>query len=561
MTPRFAALLLLAPAGAAAAEEYDTRAIEARKPRELTQAPRPGEPFFEAGRRVFFQRCAPCHGVRGAGDGHAAPYLDPRPRDFTTAVFKLRSTSTGEFPTDADLFRTVSRGVPGTAMPAWGEGTFRLSELERWQAVYFVKHLGRDFWNAEFDPYGKTSDGVFRVVDAPAPPPVMAERLEKGQRVFLDEGKGACVKCHGALGRGDGKQASSLKDDWGDPVLPADLTKPWRYKNGASVQDVFRTFTTGLNGTPMPGFDKTIPSEEDRWNLAMYVQSLQRPPARADDPLLAAQVEGPLPEDPDDPQWKRSRPLGVWLGGQVIVGPRWASPSVDYVEVQALHDGAEIALLLSWNDRFKNDRGPAQAPRGERWQPKDSYVPARAMRERAETEALPDQLAMHFPTGSAVPGRVEKPHFFMGEGGRRVSAWLWRADREGAVEANATGPAKGYLSQGADSQSLRARASFDNGRWQLVLRRALATPDGKRDAQFGSAAPMPFALRVWDGAAGEWDLQSAVSSWHYVKLEARTPPIAYLGAFLVFGAVAAAEVAVVRTLRRPRRTETRSAGE
>src|SRR5271154_3749706 len=36
--------------------------------------------------------CAGCHGVYGDGQGENTPWLDPKPRNFTLAQFKYRST-------------------------------------------------------------------------------------------------------------------------------------------------------------------------------------------------------------------------------------------------------------------------------------------------------------------------------------------------------------------------------------------------------------------------------------------------------------------------------------
>jgi hypothetical protein len=72
---------------------------------------------------VYETACAWCHGADGRGDGPAgaaalAAYGAPRPRDFTRGRFKLRSTPSGVLPTDADLLRTIERGIPGI-MPSF----------------------------------------------------------------------------------------------------------------------------------------------------------------------------------------------------------------------------------------------------------------------------------------------------------------------------------------------------------------------------------------------------------------------------------------------------------
>jgi cytochrome c553 len=62
--------------------------------------------------------CAGCHGNLGDGEGENAIWLDPKPRNFTLAQFKCRSTPTGSLPTDADLYDTVGRGVQSSNMPS-----------------------------------------------------------------------------------------------------------------------------------------------------------------------------------------------------------------------------------------------------------------------------------------------------------------------------------------------------------------------------------------------------------------------------------------------------------
>ena len=93
---------------------------------------------IEAGKKVYGRHCWPCHGVDGAGDGPAAAILEPRPRNFVSALFKLRTTSTGNLPIDEDMFKTITNGMPGSAMPSFAK---LLSETERKQVISYIKNI------------------------------------------------------------------------------------------------------------------------------------------------------------------------------------------------------------------------------------------------------------------------------------------------------------------------------------------------------------------------------------------------------------------------------------
>src|SRR6185503_13433947 len=92
---------------------YDIAGVEPRRPEGTATtgaASSIATPTGDAdlGKRVYVARCAPCHGERGDGKGPVAPYLTPDPRDFTAGVYKVRTTESGQPPTDDDLFRVVS---------------------------------------------------------------------------------------------------------------------------------------------------------------------------------------------------------------------------------------------------------------------------------------------------------------------------------------------------------------------------------------------------------------------------------------------------------------------
>ncbi len=99
------------------------------------EAPVPGSPELRKhGESLFQGLCAGCHGKNGRGNGRFAPFLNPKPRDFTGRTFKQLVASDIEA-IDIGLYRTLSLGIKGTAMPAWSA----LSPRDRWALVHYVK--------------------------------------------------------------------------------------------------------------------------------------------------------------------------------------------------------------------------------------------------------------------------------------------------------------------------------------------------------------------------------------------------------------------------------------
>jgi mono/diheme cytochrome c family protein len=231
------------------------------------------------GHDIFRMACVPCHGVAGQGDGSVGPMLAPRrapqPRDFTRAEFKFRSTPSGQLPTTADLFRTVTEGVRSSGGPMTiglrghriMPGFQYMPAEQRLEVLEYIKSLNRAFWER----------GEIKTVSIPAPPPVTAERLARGQQLYADA---ECLACHGDRGRGDGPSAATLKDSRELPIAATDLTRPERFKNGARPEDVYRTLMTGLAGTPMPSYADSLEPDQ-AWELVFYVLSLARGGPRA----------------------------------------------------------------------------------------------------------------------------------------------------------------------------------------------------------------------------------------------------------------------------------------
>ena len=205
--------------------------------------------LIEAGKITYFKRCSFCHGLTGNGEGPVAQLIDPKPRDFTQPLFKFRTTASGVLPTDEDLFRTISRGVTGTPMTFFdGEiAKSGFTEQERWELISFIETLN-DYW-VDDEEYKNSSDPDDQedyrykkvLVDyANLPDPELdLAKAEKGKEVFLQK---KCWECHGPTGRGNGESNKTLKTDRGFKVHARDLTKPWKYKGGNKVQDIFTLF-------------------------------------------------------------------------------------------------------------------------------------------------------------------------------------------------------------------------------------------------------------------------------------------------------------------------------
>jgi mono/diheme cytochrome c family protein len=212
---------------------------------------------LKEGKAVYGRYCLSCHGPEGDGNGYAAQHLDPRPRNFTTGLFKWRSTPSGEIPRDEDLLRTVSNGLWGTAMPSWQA----LSPAERRAVIAYVK---------TFSPRFEREKPSAPLVIPPSPP-VTRQTIEAGAGVYQSMG---CAQCHGAKGHGDGQASLSIKDDWNRPLRVYDLTSG-HLKCGNKPEDVYRVFMTGLNGTPMPSFAETLKPEE-AWSLVHFILSIRQ---------------------------------------------------------------------------------------------------------------------------------------------------------------------------------------------------------------------------------------------------------------------------------------------
>jgi DMSO reductase family type II enzyme heme b subunit len=484
-----------------------------------------------AGKQIYRDSCWYCHGKVGDGNGPAADFLDPRPRDFTAGMYKIRTTKTGELPTDEDLFRIISKGIPGTAMPRW---ELTLSEEERWKVLQYIKTFAVEFADPEYDPY-------IAVVEIPPKVESSPESIVKGRKIFE---KNKCFECHGLEGKGDGREG--LEDGWGFPVRVRNLTRGSNIKGGKNPEDIVYRFTTGINGTPMPSFAKNIGGEE-RWHLANYIASIASTEYSEGVILKAVKIEQAVPTDADAEIWNTLPQLRIPLAGQVIAKPRWQNHAIDMVQVRAVFNEEEISFLLEWDDPFKDTTHDVTR---EIHEFENTYVMAVDEIPR-ERDVFRDSVALQFPV--KLKSGAKKPHFFRGDTSNPVNLWVWKSDLDDAgsnpvVDSNANGFKKPLKAQPEAGQQVQGKGVWKNGRWRVVMKRSLQTGE-RGDIQFKKGEMIPMAFNAWDGSNGEHGMIMSLSAWSFLYLDVPAADSLYWYALLVFAVIAGLMLLFIRYSR------------
>jgi mono/diheme cytochrome c family protein len=79
---------------------------------------------------LYTANCGPCHGDKGRGDGPAAPGLNPKPADHTSAAVQSES--------DGALFWKLSEGR--NPMPSYKK---IFTDQQRWELIEFIRTLAK----------------------------------------------------------------------------------------------------------------------------------------------------------------------------------------------------------------------------------------------------------------------------------------------------------------------------------------------------------------------------------------------------------------------------------
>ena len=472
------------------------------------------EGLLARGRNIYLHMCVFCHGKDGNGGGAAVEYLYPWPRDFRRGIFKFRSTPTDTLPTDEDLYRTIIKGVPGTSMPAWGDA---LTPQDTWALINLIKNFSPRFSK---EPQGEK-------IKVNNLTPATPELIAKGKDLFT---KQKCANCHGESLRGDGELSDSLFDAWKHAVFVHDITVPSYYKGGFAEEDIFRTLSSGLDGTPMGAYSH-LP-ENDRWALVHYIRSRftkEFIKAAFETDIYSFRKDFEINTDVDSPIWD-----GVKTTNLVLRPLSARRDAVEVVNFASVNNGEQLAIRLKWEDPTKN-----------------------AFSELTQ-DVFRDGAAVQFALGDVTlhtHGHNE-PFFGMGNRGKPVNIWHWKSGLEETLEAesdmeystggvdmdalifggvmsnpvfrlNATGDnaveelnAEGFgtiTPQPTENQNVEGYGEWKDGMWTVVFLRDMPKT-GKWDADFTRKEPSLIAFAIWDGLKEDRNGRKVISVWQRLNV-------------------------------------------
>jgi mono/diheme cytochrome c family protein len=203
------------------------------------------------GAETFKTLCSRCHGEKGDGQGVTAYYLDPAPRDLTKSSF-MNSKPEDRF------IRSITNGVAGTSMPAWGKV---LTDEQIHTVFSYVKTA----FVKENRPFKERAS-----IPETNPTPSTKDSIARGEATFLKR----CTGCHGL--KADGKGANSL-----DIVpRPRNLRNRW-FVEKLIDHRALGSILYGVQGTAMPAWVDYGLTMKDASDLLNYIRSLNPPPAPA----------------------------------------------------------------------------------------------------------------------------------------------------------------------------------------------------------------------------------------------------------------------------------------
>jgi DMSO reductase family type II enzyme heme b subunit len=290
-----------------------------------------------------------------------------------------------------------------------------------------------------------------------------------------------------------------------------DLSRTAFYKGGSSGVDIYRTLTTGLDGSPMNAYDYI--SDFERWNLVHYLQSLHSVKRKNNfstiKKITSKWTDKPIVITLDESIWEMA------LETQISLWPLRARKNpLTKLFIRSLYNKDKIAIKIKWEDSTA-----------------DSII----------NNNYVDQSAIQFAVNFS--DIEDSPFYGMGEKGKIVNIWHWKADvRQKIIKSNklkqknvvktpdsiegmfvnpfTESSVEEMNSKGIGSltvqpladQKVEGRGYWYNGYWNVVFIRNLHA-SSKWDIDFINKDQVILAFALWDGDKKEMNSNKMVSFW------------------------------------------------
>jgi mono/diheme cytochrome c family protein len=481
------------------------------------------------GKALYANHCAQCHGDKGDGEGPAAKFLLPRPRNFGEARFRVVNTM-NLMPSDEDLLHVITRGMPGSAMFPFGhlrpeENKAIVAHVRQLTQTRLAERIARqqEIEVADAMPAAEKSLRPGEILRVPDLPASSAEAIARGKELYVKTG---CVACHGTTGKGDGVQAQ--RNDDGMPTRPRDFTQGI-FKGGREIKQLYARVALGMPGSPMPSSRELKPDQVG--DLVYYMLSLS-------DPRVASKVEHKRAvlsvkrvDKISDGAWASAREIPI------VLTPLWWRDDADAdLRISAVHDGKEIAVRLSWKDATRNDEASRigqfedmaaiQLFRGE----VEPFIGMGATDKRldlwlwraswqkpaSDADSILDDYPFESPNyREFIKGKDKPPDFVTA---RAAGNPIVNADRKQSAANLIAGGFGSTTFRPMVSQQVKANSTYKDGKWSVILRRPLEV--GKSDGvSLRAKESCSIAFALWDGQVRDRNGQKLISIWHDLKLE------------------------------------------
>lgn len=249
--------------------------------------------LVEKGEEAYNTYCIGCHGDTGDGNGEAAVFLSPKPRNFQIANFKFSSTRAGQLPIDEDLRHTILQGLKGSAMPSFPQLPRQTVDA----LITYVKTFSPKWKDRNPAPAIPIVDDPYRSMED------KSQAIARGEAVY--HGFATCWTCHPSYLDKDminvhlTTMENSTRDRFRDRlnesegkansenelVYPPDFRRDF-VRAGTDIFVLYRSISAGISGTAMPTWIDSfeIPSDKnpnkmlitraDLWAMSYYVQDL-----------------------------------------------------------------------------------------------------------------------------------------------------------------------------------------------------------------------------------------------------------------------------------------------